>query len=224
MLTKEELAEYEETGYVSPVKGAEGAKLEYFQSEFAKLERELGEDKCQLSLLNKHEDTDFVMEIAKLPNLVEVARDTLKDPKIRIMASHFFCKYGPSDKYVGWHQDVTYWGLRPRDTVTAWFALDDSDEENGCMRVVSGTHKKGIIDHQNVDDGKNLLSHNQKIDLTEDEEKRIVPIVLKAGEASIHEGYLYHGSYANTSSRRRCGLTIRYIPSHVSASGKTYDV
>jgi non-heme Fe2+,alpha-ketoglutarate-dependent halogenase len=61
----------------------------------------------------------------------------------------------------------------------------------------------------------NLLSINQEVRLSPVDETRAVDLVLKAGEFSIHHGHLIHGSNPNRSSRRRCGLTIRYVPPHV---------
>jgi len=146
-------------------------------------------------------------------------------PDILLLATHFFCKYpepgeaaeGP-EKFVAWHQDVTYWRLEPAFALTAWYAVDDSDAENGCMRVIPGTHAE-IRDHGTSERAGNLLSINQEVPVTEEEEARAVDLVLRAGEISLHHGKLIHGSNPNRSARRRCGMTIRYIPPHVRQTG-----
>ena len=132
-----------------------------------------------------------------------------------LLATHFFCKYGPREKFVAWHQDVTYWGLEPPDAVTAWYAIDDSDIGNGCMQVIPGSHQRGIQEHGTSEQEGNLLSINQEVPVTEAEAETAVDLVLKAGEMSIHHGQIIHGSLPNHSTRRRCGLTIRYIPPSV---------
>ncbi len=120
-----------------------------------------------------------------------------------------------SERYVAWHQDVTYWGLEPPCAVTAWYAVDDSDVENGCMRVIPGTHRQGIREHGKAERAGNLLSINQEVTVTPEEETRAVDLVLRAGEISLHHGMAIHGSNPNRSLRRRCGLTLRYIPPSV---------
>ena len=83
------------------------------------------------------------------------------------------------------------------------------------MRVIPGTHRPGIRDHGKSGQAGNLLSIDQEVPVSEDEEQNAVDLVLKAGEISIHHGTLIHGSLPNQSTRRRCGLTIRYIPPRV---------
>jgi len=122
-------------------------------------------------------------------------------------------------RFVAWHQDVTYWGLEPPFALTAWYAVDDSDVENGCMRVIPGTHA-GLREHGTAVREGNLLSINQEVPVTPEEEARAVDLCLRAGEISLHHGMLIHGSNPNHSSRRRCGLTIRYVPPHVRVTGE----
>lgn len=117
----------------------------------------------------------------------------------------------PSAYFVAWHQDVTYWGLEPPEALTAWYAVDDSDVENGCMRVLPGTHRAGIRKHGTAAQSGNMLSINQEVSVTPEEEASAVDLVLQAGEISLHDGALIHGSNPNRSARRRCGLTIRYV-------------
>jgi ectoine hydroxylase-related dioxygenase (phytanoyl-CoA dioxygenase family) len=132
-----------------------------------------------------------------------------------LLATHFFCKYGGSGKQVAWHQDVTYWNLEPPRAITAWYAVDDADPENGCMRVIPGTHAGGIRAHGKSALEGNLLSVNQEVPVSAPEEARAVDLPLRAGEISLHDGMLIHGSLPNRSPRRRCGLTIRYVPASV---------
>jgi ectoine hydroxylase-related dioxygenase (phytanoyl-CoA dioxygenase family) len=110
---------------------------------------------------------------------------------------------------------VTYWGLEPPFAITAWYAVDDSDVENGCMRVIPGTHRAGIREHGKAERPGNLLSINQEVSVTVEEEARAVDLVLRAGEISLHHGMAIHGSNPNRSTRRRCGLTLRYVPPSV---------
>lgn len=80
------------------------------------------------------------------------------------------------------------------------------------MRVIPGTHHHGIREHGKSKRSGNLLSINQEVLVTQEEEAAAVDLVLRAGEISLHHGMLIHGSNPNRSLRRRCGLTIRYVP------------
>ena len=116
--------------------------------------------------------------------------------------------------YVSWHQDGTYWGLSSPDVVTAWVALTPSLPENGCMRVVPGTHKRQVP-HEDTFAESNLLSRGQEIAVEVDNAKA-VDVVLQPGQMSLHHVLIFHGSEQNRSDIRRVGFAIRYVPTHVS--------
>lgn len=129
--------------------------------------------------------------------------------------SHFFCKMPGDGKRVSWHQDASYWPLTPSKAVTAWLAIDDADVENACMRYIPGSHVLGHLTYTlSENDEANVL--NQTVAGVE-KLGEAVPVELKAGEISLHSDLLLHGSEANQSTRRRCGLTLRYCPADVRA-------
>ena len=92
---------------------------------------------------------------------------------------------------------------------------DDSDVENGCMQVIPCTHVSGVVEHGKAEQAGNLLSINQEVHVTPEEAATAVDLPLRAGQISIHDGTLIHGSLPNRSNRRRCGLTLRYVPTTV---------
>ena len=112
-------------------------------------------------------------------------------------------------KRVPWHQDATYWPVRPTQTVTVWLAIDDVDEFNAPMRFLPGSHDLGKVPWEKAE-GDVVLGQEIK-----DISAYSAPFanVLQAGQMSIHTSTLIHGSEPNTSKHRRCGLTLRYIPS-----------
>jgi hypothetical protein len=227
-------------GFVSGARVCDEAAAARIRAAYDALEAVEGREKCQIGLLDRHLDQQFVWDLATSPAVLDVVEAAI-GPDIILLATHFFCKYpeprpGESvkdqaeqessldaqrstlnapPKFVAWHQDVTYWGLEPPLAVTAWYAVDDADAENGCMRVIPGTHLGGIREHGKSDRAGNLLSINQEVRVTEAEEASAVDAALRAGEISLHHGVLVHGSNPNLSSRRRCGLTIRYVPPYV---------
>ena len=83
------------------------------------------------------------------------------------------------------------------------------------MRVIPGSHKNGIATHGESAKAGNLLSINQEIPDEFVDDSQAVDLVLAPGQISIHDGQTFHASNPNTSNRRRCGLTLRYIAPHV---------
>ena len=65
-------------------------------------------------------------------------------PDILCWGSSFFQKEAHDPGFVSWHQDSTYYGLEPPDTLTAWIAISDSNHLSGCMAFVPGSHNQGI--------------------------------------------------------------------------------
>ena len=154
-------------------------------------------------------DDPFWVRLVSDERLLDIA-EIFVGPDIALFASHYICK-PPSDGHpVLWHQDGSYWPLEPMEVVTLWLAVDDSTPENGCMRVIPGTHSLELHEMQRRTDIPNVLSSGIDPELVD--ESRAVDFVLKAGDVSVHHPNIIHGSNANASSKRRGGLTIRYIP------------
>jgi ectoine hydroxylase-related dioxygenase (phytanoyl-CoA dioxygenase family) len=141
--------------------------------------------------------------------LLDVAQEFI-GPDIALFASHYLCKPAGNGMPVLWHQDGSYWPLDPMNVVTLWLAVDDSTPENGCMRVIPGTQHLQLQQLKERKDVTNVL--NSEIDASFVDESKAVDLVLRAGDLSVHHPNVIHGSNANPSPKRRCGLTIRYIP------------
>ena len=215
-LSQEQAKRYEEDGLLTGIPVLDSGRANRFRTHFDALERKEGRERCAIGLFDRHFDLKFIWEIATDPVILDVIEDVI-GPNFHLLATHFFCKYGPeSKKFVAWHQDVTFWGLEPPEAATAWYAVDDSDVGNGCMRAIPGSHKSGIRTHGKSQQAGNLLSINQEISITPREESSAVDMPLMAGEISLHDGALIHGSLPNRSQRRRCGLTLRYVRTSTS--------
>ena len=141
--------------------------------------------------------------------------EPLLGPDICLFSSHFICKPKGNGKRVPWHEDSFYWRgmIDPMEVATIWLAIDPSTEVNGGMQVISRTHNHGYSDYEPVDPAKNVF-HIEIIEAQRDA-SRIVKMDLEPNQCSIHDGKLIHGSPPNTSTIRRCGYTMRYMPSYV---------
>lgn len=155
-----------------------------------------------------------VYDILTDPRLVALAADLLGENVIA-WGSHFFCKMPGDGKAVAWHQDASYWPLSPSKAVTIWLAIDDVNRANACMRFLAGSHHFGHLTYRPSDPSE----HNVLNQTIEDIDRfgEPVDVELQAGEVSIHSDLLLHGSEANTSTLRRCGLTLRYCAAEVRA-------
>lgn len=210
-----EVQRFNETGYLAPVDLLREEEAERCRDYFdGLLAAYLAAGKDSYSISTAHLKHSGVYDLLTDSRIVQRVRDLLGDDVIG-WGSHYFCKLPGDGKRVSWHQDAGYWPLTPSRTVTVWLAVDDSDTENGCMRVLPGTHRRGAIefDRSQSTEG-NVLDQTIQLD---DSYPEPVDIALRAGQMSIHSDLLVHGSEPNTSERRRCGLTLRYCSADVNA-------
>lgn len=153
-------------------------------------------------------DDPFWVRLVSDPRLLDLVEPII-GPNIALFASHYISKPGGDGLPVLWHQDGSYWPLEPMEVVTAWLAVDDSTAENGCMRVLPGSHHGPMLAHHQHDQQAVLGTEIRPEDL---DTSGAVDVELPSGGVSLHHPLLVHGSNPNHSPRRRCGLTIRYIP------------
>jgi len=125
-------------------------------------------------------------------NLVE----QLIGPDIILWGSQVFCKPARTGRFVPWHQDGKYWPMRPLAACSVWIAIDDADRANGCMRYVPGSHRRGAL-HQHRLSVRNDVVLAQEVVPGEFNEADARYDELAAGEFSLHDVYLIHGSEAN---------------------------
>jgi len=215
VFSRDQVAAFNRNGYLAGIRifdeGEITAIRQYFDELLAKTIAAGGDS---YSISSAHLRYGRVYDILTDSRIVTRITDLLGENVIA-WGSHFFCKMPGDGKRVSWHQDSSYWPLTPSMAVTAWLAIDDATVENACMRYIPGTHQFGHLTYTlSETDEANVL--NQTVEGAEKFGKP-VNVELKAGEISIHSDLLLHGSEANQSNKRRCGLTLRYCPSIVRA-------
>ncbi|MCM2390471.1 phytanoyl-CoA dioxygenase family protein [Streptomyces albipurpureus] len=154
----------------------------------------------------------FWARLVSDPRLVDIAEFFL-GPDLACFTAHYICKPPYDGQPVLWHQDGAYWALDPMEALTVWLAVDESSTENGCLRMIPGSHQLPLHKPSARTDEPNMLFSTSDEDLVREwtEKSGIVDIELKPGDVSIHHPQLLHCSEANTSAKRRCGLDIGYI-------------
>ena len=117
------------------------------------------------------------------------------------------------------HQDQFYLRVDPGTCVAAWMAVDRCDEENGCLRIVPGTHDIPVL--CTVDADPDVSFVNDTVELPAGYEP--IPLVMDPGDVLFFNGQLVHGSYPNSSEDRfRCALIGHYIVGEAEAVSKWY--
>jgi len=133
-----------------------------------------------------------------------------------------FIKEPNSLHHVTYHQDATYMGLEPQDSLTAWIALTESTRENGCVRVIQGSHLLDIQQHIDTFGEDNILTRGQQIENIDEE--HALDIELEPGQMSLHHARTIHGSHPNKSVDRRIGIALQSFanPSTRQVHGEDY--
>lgn len=214
-LSADQIEQFNTGGYLRPLSlfdETEAAELrEYFDR---LLEDVIAAGGDSYSISTAHLKHGRVYDLLTHPQIIAVVKDLLGEDVVA-WGSHFFCKMPHDGKQVAWHQDASYWPLSPSKAVTVWLAIDDADTENACMRFISGSHHYGHMTYRPADSSE----HSVLDQVIENVEQYGEPVddELKAGQFSVHSDLLLHGSEANESDRRRCGLTLRYCAADVRA-------
>ena len=156
----------------------------------------------------------WVTKLVSHPAILEKV-SALIGENILVWVSEFNAKAPKSSNFFSWHQDLYYWGhqykgdLATIPMVTVWLSLFDTHQLNGCMRVILGSHTQ-LVKHTENFKEHNLLTRSQEVEVDVNE-NNATPIILSAGEFSIHHPLIYHASGPNLSNDGRVGLVIRYL-------------
>lgn len=208
MLTDTQVARYHADGYVIPGYRLDDATLARIRADHDRLIGMHPEfaDYCPNLLAY---DLSF-LNYARDPEILDMV-EQLIGPDVALWNSSFFAKPAVNGRKTPWHQDGEYWPIRPVATCTAWIAIDASTPENGCLRVIRGSHKtERLLEHRT--NRAPDLTLNQELLPSEFDETEAVDLVLEAGQLSLHDVRLVHGSEANRSDKPRRGMTLRFMP------------
>jgi ectoine hydroxylase-related dioxygenase (phytanoyl-CoA dioxygenase family) len=200
-------SQYEADGYLLDLPVLSAAEVARYRAVYDQLEREhTGPGR----ITNRHFDVPELWQLATHPRVLALMTQLI-GPNLILLSSGFFAKQPDNaTAFVDWHQDTAYWALDPPIAHTVWIAIDAATVENGCMQVVPGSHRNGLLAHGTAERPGNLLGHNQAISPHHFDAGSAIDCVLAPGRASVHHGLLVHGSNPNTSPHRRCGATFRY--------------
>jgi len=212
-LSSNQLKQYKDEGFVSPINIFTKEKANEIRNEIELIEKKIPGELEKSGRYNAHLISPLLDEVTHNSKILD-AVESLIGSNILVCGTTLFIK-NPNEKgFVSYHQDAKYIGLEPHNWVTAWVAITDSNEENGCMRMWSGSHKDNLKEHDQKFNEGNLLTRGQTVKNVPIE--KTTPLILKAGQMSLHHPAVVHGSEQNNSNDRRIGFVIQsYIGTNV---------
>ena len=153
-LSSNQLKQYEDEGFVSPINIFSKDKAKEIRNEIELIEKEMPGELDKSGRYNAHLISPLLDEVTHNPKILDAVQSLIGE-NILVCGTTLFIK-NPNEKgFVSYHQDAKYIGLEPHNWVTAWVAITDSNERNGCMRMWSGSHKDNLKQHnQKFNEGK----------------------------------------------------------------------
>lgn len=219
-LTKEEYDRYHRDGYIVPRYQLPQATVSRLQEMTQQIVRDnptlLNQPIINPNFRNsgvqglKTADPDAWMAVAKDPHILDIV-EGLIGPDIILWGSALFYKAPQKGLPTPWHRDGRFFPIKPLETTSVWVAIYDSLIENGCLRVIPGSHTaRDLGRHETRPTDKAIL---QEV-LCEDQydESQAVDVELKAGQMVIFDVYTTHGANGNTGSKPRGGYSLRMMP------------
>jgi len=220
-LTPKQIKDYNDHGYVAPINVITSEEANKIRKEIEKIENNWPNELSGLGRNYVHMISPTFDELCHNSKILD-AVESIIGKDILICGTTLFIKNPNQEGFVSFHQDAKYIGLEPHNWVTAWIAVTDSNEENGCMRMWSGSHKNNLKKHSEKFNEGNLLTRGQTVENVPLESTKSV--ILRAGQMSLHHPTIVHGSGLNKSNDRRIGFVVQsYIGSNVDqVLGKIY--
>jgi hypothetical protein len=223
-LSKYQVQQFEEQGYVSGIKLLDDQQVEQLRIELIEI---MDPQHPKHHLLyefhsNESEDPDKIVfhalghwrmtsgfhDVLWNPAFVAVASQLLGNKSVRFWHDQLFLKPAKHGGVVAWHQDYSYWTRTlPMQHLTAWVGLDNATIDNGCLHYVPGSHKWGLLDKPSLTGEMMGLTQF----LTKDQIKELespIPVEMKKGYATFHHPLLIHGSFENQSENPRRAFVL----------------
>jgi phytanoyl-CoA hydroxylase len=207
---------YRENGYLVADERIPAADVERLRQESLAIFRGQGDvrgvtlgdpDESEIDTLKRyfclhypHKVSKAMLDFLRHPALVEVLQSII-GPNVKCMQSMLFVK-APGGRGQAWHQDEFFVPTRDRSLCGIWIALDDADQENGCLWVIPGSHKPGILWPMDENKDPRISGPSRSAYGYPFREKDAVPVEVMAGSAVFFNGYLMHRSLDNTSTDR----------------------
>lgn len=219
-LDQAQVNRYRANGYYFPCDGLTSDQVALYRNCLADAEQHLGAPIMSLAgkyRHNMHLLCGWVDELIRTPAILDVI-ESLLGPNIVLYTSRFFVKPGNSEGFAAWHQDSTYFALRPHDHVTAWVALSDVSMASGPLEFAKGSHIRGqLMQRSNMVEGSVNTAGQIIVEWFDKSQTDFG--VLKPGQFSLHHTCCVHQSAPNRSDGPRIGVALSYISTRTQNVG-----
>lgn len=159
----------------------------------------------------RHHDNPFLFDIANSPAIRDRITSIVGNDLL-LWRTMFFSKES-GGKLIPWHQDFDGWLIEPMMVVSAWLAIDEVTQDNGCVDVIPSSHRQFYPfapSPADVMDGFPQMADPNTFD-----ESNVVSMTLKPGQFFLFNERILHRSMPNVTANRRLGMAMRYIPTLV---------
>jgi ectoine hydroxylase-related dioxygenase (phytanoyl-CoA dioxygenase family) len=206
VLTDAEVQSFKDNGFLSPVRAMSAERAHAYRERFERLEARVSDIKKMKT--KSHLLCPWVLDIAEDSHILDIFEDLI-GPNLRCWSMAWRVKKADGQTFAGWHQDSAYGAALP--VVLGALALSACGATNGCLRGIPGSHRWGILKHEESDDPRSILARGQFISEKFDESKA-VDFVLQPGEMAMFDNSLVHGSGTNFGPDRRFLLLVEMLP------------
>lgn len=224
MLNKNQVEEFRADGFLLGERVVSDEQVDVLRAEVERVIADQNTSKPQpVRIANLSGDPDApVWQIVNIWEASEPFRELIYNPKIveeiaqvtggnQLRVWHDQVQYKPAEHggITTWHQDSPLWRILTPNTsqVSAWVALDDADESNGCMSMVAGSYHRG----NQIDFVRSLPDFNAMPSTFQDFDVQVELRPVPKGHVHYHHGLTWHGSHSNKSGRPRRAIAIHYM-------------
>lgn len=167
-------------------------------------------------LMNVTQHDELLANHARHPKILSIVEQLLGSSDIKLFGDQTLMKPAFHGNPVSWHQDSGYWtNIAPPAIINCWTALDDANLENGCVKYIPSSHKRGVLPH--------VKKHDDFLHVQEFDPAKAVPAEVPVGWCAFHHSCTIHGSGPNTSPNRRRGFITSYMSADSKWTGDPLD-
>ena len=206
---------YERDGYQFPIRVISEEAASRYRQRLEASKRSVGGKFTGLMTQKPHLLFTWLAELAREPAVLDLVEQVV-GPDILLWSTEFFIKEPGDDRFVPWHVDDTFWHIEPEIQTTVWIALSNIELANGPLRYIPGSHKKPPLPIAIEASEHNMLNSGQVAQGVDESEA--VDVVLRPGEAAIHDSRTLHASGRNLGRDSRIGVVARYLPTSVRST------
>jgi ectoine hydroxylase-related dioxygenase (phytanoyl-CoA dioxygenase family) len=223
-LTQDQIKKYQDDGFIHIPAFLSPEEVATLKSAVIETARSMGKNKVAGGGIDMQDQDDYYTKVfTQRLNLWKI-NDTVKSFMLNPELGKMICKLESQEGFrvwhdqalikepwgnpTAWHLDNPYWSFFSKHAISIWIALEDATPYNGCMYFIPGTHKLATFDNSGIGPELGALfkvyPKMGEIDP--------VPVPMKAGDCSFHNGIAAHGAGANMTRGRRIAMTCAYMP------------